>query len=169
MFATFASLGRRLALLAPAQQHVRHATKKTGGTGGVSRTSNPKYLGLKIYGDQFAKAGSIIMRQRGARYKPGENVGIGRDYTLYALVDGFVEFTRRRLPKPRTFIHVRAHSAEEHQARVAARVHARNHPAREGVWHKTQGGAFADRFAAKEVAPDTSYAVGERRIGSFVY
>ena len=51
----------------------RHATKKTGGSAGKSRTSNAKYLGIKIYGDQFAKAGAIIMRQRGARYKPGEN------------------------------------------------------------------------------------------------
>lgn len=131
------------------------ATKKSGGTGGVTRTPNPKYLGLKIYGDQFAKAGSIIMRQRGAKYKPGENVGIGRDYTLFALKDGWVEFQRRGLrpsarpersgPTPRTWIHVREGTAEEHRARVAARVHARENPTRVGVWHKTQQGLFAER------------------------
>ncbi len=172
MFATFSALSRAAApTLTAAHQFVRHATKKTGGSGGVSRTSNPKYLGIKIYGDQFAKAGAIIMRQRGARYKPGENVGIGRDYTLYALVDGFVEFTRKRLPKPRTWIHVRAHSGEEHKARVTARVHARNNPTREGVWHKTQAGEFADRFAPKDAPVDAtlSAAVGQRRIGSFTY
>ena len=85
---------------------------------GRSRTSNPKYLGIKIYGDQFAKAGSTIMRQRGARYKPGENVGIGRDYTLFAKCAGFVEFQYSRLmpsgkpaKKKWTIIHVRAVSA----------------------------------------------------------
>uniref|UniRef100_A0A7S2H481 Large ribosomal subunit protein bL27c n=1 Tax=Haptolina brevifila TaxID=156173 RepID=A0A7S2H481_9EUKA len=123
---------------------VRHATKKTGGSGGKSKTSNAKYLGIKIYGDQFAKAGSIIMRQRGARYRPGENVGIGRDYTLHALVDGFVEFTRRRFPHPRTLIHVRPGTAEQHRERVAARVAERNTPARLGVWSKTQAGLFAE-------------------------
>ena len=128
---------------------VRFATKKTGGDGGKSVSSNPKYLGLKIYGDQLAKAGNIIMRQRGARYHPGENVGIGRDFTLYALKDGFVEFTRRKLKRPsaryRTWIHVRAHSKEEHQERVRQRVWARENPQRMGVWHQTQAGLFADR------------------------
>lgn len=115
MFASLSTLSRRVG--AGLLQHVRFATKKTGGSGGVTKTSNPKYLGIKIYGDQFAKGGAIIMRQRGARYKPGENVGIGRDYTLYAMVDGFVEFTRRRLPRPQTWIHVRTSTREEHQAR----------------------------------------------------
>ena len=165
----FAALRRVLSPeLAPAL--ARHATKKTGGSGGVSRTSNPKYLGIKIYGDQFAKCGAIIMRQRGAKYKPGENVGIGRDYTLYSMVDGFVEFTRRRLPKSQTWIHVRAHSREEHEARVKARVHKRNNLPREGVWHKTNRGGFADRFAPNTVPADTSTVdVGQRRIGNFVY
>jgi len=123
---------------------VRHATKKTGGTSD-SKTSNAKYLGIKIYGDQLAKAGAIIMRQRGARYRPGENVGIGRDFTLHALVEGFVEFERRRRPKPRIYIHVRPGTKEEHRERVAARVAERKTPARMGVWLKTQFGLFADR------------------------
>jgi len=169
MFASLSTLSRRVG--AGLLQHVRFATKKTGGSGGVTKTSNPKYLGIKIYGDQFAKGGAIIMRQRGARYKPGENVGIGRDYTLYAMVDGFVEFTRRRLPRPQTWIHVRTSTREEHQARVAARVHARNNPSRQGLWHKTNTGAFADRFAPKDAPLDSraTAAVGVRRIGSFVF
>ena len=104
---------QRLRLLTP--DLARFASKKSGGGSGRSRTSNPKYLGIKIYGDQFAKAGSTIMRQRGARYKPGENVGIGRDYTLFAKCAGFVEFQYSRLmpsgkpaKKKWTIIHVRA-------------------------------------------------------------
>ena len=134
----------------------RFASKKTGGGSGASRTSNPKMLGIKIYGDQFAKPGAIIMRQRGSRYKPGENVGIGRDYTLFAKCAGFVEFQYSRLrpsgqPAKRTWttIHVRAHSREEHMERVRQRVDARENPARMGVWHKTQAGLFADRGASR--------------------
>ena len=53
----------------------RAASKKAAGSGGVSRTSNPSYLGVKIFGDQFAKAGATVVRQRGVRYSPGENMG----------------------------------------------------------------------------------------------
>ena len=123
------------------------ATKKSGGTGGVTRTSNPKYLGLKVYGDQFAKAGSIIMRQRGLKYRPGENVGIGRDFTLYAKKAGWVEFMHRRLPKPTSWIHVREGTREEHMARVAKRVEMRKTPRRVGVWEQLQAGAYAERGA----------------------
>ena len=56
------------------------------------RDSNPKYLGVKAYDGQLLKAGSIIVRQRGTKIHPGKNVGCGRDYTLFALVDGTVEF-----------------------------------------------------------------------------
>ena len=139
-------------LLRPALS--RLATKKTGGSGGKSRTSLPKYLGIKIYGDQFAKAGAIIMRQRGMRYKPGENVGVGRDHTLFAKCAGYVEFQYSRLrPSGRpaknkwSIIHVRNSSKEEHMERVRQRVEMRNNPARMGVWHKTQAGLFADRGA----------------------
>ena len=128
--------------LAPAG--ARHATKKTAGSGGVTRTSKAKHLGLKVGGDQFAKAGAIIMRQRGARYKPGENVGIGRDYTLFAMVDGFVEFRRWRKPKKQTFIHVLPLSPADHRAHVAGRVERRNNKP-PGLWTRTQAGAFANR------------------------
>ena len=96
------------------------------------------------------------MRQRGARYKPGENVGIGRDFTLFAKCAGFVEFQYSRLcPSGRparktwTYIHVRAHSREEHMERVRQRVEKRKNPERMGVWHKTQAGLFADRGAPR--------------------
>ncbi|MCT8332466.1 50S ribosomal protein L27 [Leptospira sp. 85282-16] len=75
------------------------ATKKGGGSTKNGRDSVSKRLGVKVYGGQLAIAGNIIVRQRGTEYKPGKNVGIGRDHTLYALVDGVVTFehvTRER-------------------------------------------------------------------------
>ncbi|GBF42028.1 50S ribosomal protein L27 [Leptospira ellinghausenii] len=68
------------------------ATKKGGGSTKNGRDSVSKRLGVKVYGGQQAIAGNIIVRQRGTEYKPGKNVGIGRDHTLYALVDGIVTF-----------------------------------------------------------------------------
>ena len=58
------------------------------------RDSNPKYLGVKAYDGQLLKAGSIIVRQRGTKIHPGANVGCGRDFTLFALKDGIVDYTR---------------------------------------------------------------------------
>eukprot|EP00967_Tisochrysis_lutea_P042597 scaffold51251_cov36-Tisochrysis_lutea.AAC.1 len=100
---------------------VRFAGKKAGGTGGVTRTSNPKYLGVKVLGDQPCQAGSIIVRQRGLKWVPGENVGRGRDDTLFALKSGYVEFQKVFFPKPRHYVHVR----EGDQAAMAARRSAR--------------------------------------------
>jgi len=60
------------------------------------RDSNPKYLGVKLYDGQKAKAGSIIVRQIGEKIKPGKNVGEGRDYTLFALIDGTIKFEKKR-------------------------------------------------------------------------
>ncbi len=68
------------------------AHKKGQGSTRNGRDSNAKRLGIKAYGGQAVGAGSIIIRQRGTRYHPGRNVGIGRDHTLYALVAGTVEF-----------------------------------------------------------------------------
>ena len=69
---------------------------KTGvGSSKNGRESHSKRLGVKIFGGQFAKAGNIIRRQRGTVHRPGENVGMGKDHTLYALVDGTVEFQHR--------------------------------------------------------------------------
>ena len=68
------------------------AQKKGGGSTRNGRDSNPKMLGVKAYGGQAVSAGSIIVRQRGTRVHPGVNVGIGKDHTLFALVDGRVKF-----------------------------------------------------------------------------
>ena len=69
------------------------AHKKAGGSTRNGRDSNPKYLGVKIYGGQAIEAGNIIIRQRGTQFHPGVGVGLGRDHTLFALVDGKVEFS----------------------------------------------------------------------------
>ncbi|MCK9540171.1 50S ribosomal protein L27 [Dokdonella sp.] len=69
------------------------AHKKAGGSTRNGRDSNPKFLGVKVYGGQAVNAGNIIVRQRGTRFHAGEGVGLGRDHTLFALVDGKVEFT----------------------------------------------------------------------------
>lgn len=68
------------------------ATKKGGGSSRNGRDSNPQYLGVKAYGGQLVPAGSIIVRQRGTKFHPGFNVGIGRDHTLFARVSGIVTF-----------------------------------------------------------------------------
>ena len=72
------------------------AHKKGVGSSKNGRESESKRLGVKIWGGQFAKAGNIIVRQRGTVHNPGENMGMGSDHTLYALVDGIVNFTRKR-------------------------------------------------------------------------
>ena len=69
------------------------AHKKAGGSSRNGRDSQPKMLGVKAYGGQAVSAGSIIVRQRGTRVHPGDNVGVGRDHTLFALVGGTVRFT----------------------------------------------------------------------------
>lgn len=68
------------------------AQKKGGGSTRNGRDSQPKMLGVKAYGGESVRAGAIIVRQRGTRFHPGENVGVGKDYTLFALVDGNVKF-----------------------------------------------------------------------------
>ena len=71
------------------------AHKKGVGSSKNGRESESKRLGIKVFGGQFAKAGNIIVRQRGTVHHPGENVGMGKDHTLFALVDGMVVFRRK--------------------------------------------------------------------------
>ena len=73
------------------------AHKKGQGSSRNGRDSNPQYRGLKAYGGQRVKAGTIIMRQCGTRFHPGKNVGMGKDYTLFALVEGTIAFTGKRI------------------------------------------------------------------------
>lgn len=75
------------------------AHKKSGGSAKNGRDSQSKRLGVKIYGGQAINAGSIIIRQRGSKVKPGLNVGVGKDYTLFALTTGVVKFTDKRNAK----------------------------------------------------------------------
>lgn len=72
------------------------AHKKGVGSSRNGRDSESKRLGVKLFGGQFAKAGNIIVRQRGTVHHPGMNVGMGRDHTLFALVDGIVVFSRKK-------------------------------------------------------------------------
>ena len=79
--------------------------RKKGGSGSKNgRDSNPKYLGVKVFGGGLVKAGSIIVRQRGTRIHPGANVGCGGDYTLFALKDGVVSYVQRRGRKMATVV-----------------------------------------------------------------
>lgn len=86
------------------------AHKKGVGSSKNGRESHSKRLGVKIYGGEACKAGNIIVRQRGTEYHPGVNIGMGKDHTLYALVDGTVCFKRGRMD--RSIVSVIAHEEE---------------------------------------------------------
>lgn len=81
------------------------AHKKAGGSSRNGRDSAGRRLGIKKYAGQYVIAGNIICRQRGTQYYPGENVGLGKDHTIYAKADGIVEFVRAT-NKDRVFINV---------------------------------------------------------------
>jgi large subunit ribosomal protein L27 len=80
------------------------AHKKGVGSSNNGRESHSKRLGVKIFGGQYAKAGNILIRQRGTAHHPGLNVGMGKDHTLFALVNGKVEFKKGR--ENRSFVHI---------------------------------------------------------------
>lgn len=80
------------------------AHKKAGGSSRNGRDSHSKRLGIKVYGGELINAGSIIVRQRGTEFHPGDNVGMGKDHTLFALVDGYVKFTIKGAQKRRTVV-----------------------------------------------------------------
>ncbi len=81
------------------------AHKKAGGSSKNGRDSQSKRLGVKLFGGQAARAGNILVRQRGTKYHPGTNVGLGRDHTLFAKIDGHVRFDKKG-PKQRQFVSV---------------------------------------------------------------
>ncbi|KAG4306239.1 hypothetical protein PORY_000227 [Pneumocystis oryctolagi] len=85
---------------------IRTATKRSAGSTKNNRDSPGKRLGVKKFGNEKVKAGNIIVRQRGTKFYPGENVGIGRDHTLYALEPGFVQFYRDPFQPKRKFVGV---------------------------------------------------------------
>jgi len=82
------------------------AHKKGQGSSQNGRESESKRLGVKIFGGQFAKAGNILVRQRGTVHHPGENVGMGKDHTLFALIDGTVVFRKKK--DDRSYVSVEA-------------------------------------------------------------
>ena len=88
------------------------AHKKAGGSTRNGRDSNPNYLGVKKYGGQVVKPGNIIIRQRGTNCHAGLGVGMGKDHTLYALVDGRVVFARKG-PKKRKYVSVDTGAVED--------------------------------------------------------
>ena len=90
------SIARKVALCSQIQK--RFAGKAAGGKTKNGRDSQPKYLGLKKGNRQFVKTGQIIVRQRGSTFRPGPNVGQGRDFTLYARAPGYVSFFRAHSP-----------------------------------------------------------------------
>ena len=81
------------------------AHKKGQGSSRNGRDSNAQYRGIKLYGGEFASAGSIIVRQCGTKIHPGNNVGLGRDYTIFALIDGVVTFERKGRNKKRVSVY----------------------------------------------------------------
>ena len=81
------------------------AHKKGGGSTRNGRDSNSKRLGVKRYDSQYVSAGSIIVRQRGTRIHPGTNVGVGRDHTLFSLIDGTVKFEFKTKDKKRASVY----------------------------------------------------------------
>jgi large subunit ribosomal protein L27 len=86
------------------------AQKKAGGSTRNGRDSNPKMLGVKRYGGEAVLAGNILVRQRGTKWKPGKNVGLGVDHTIFSLVDGTVKFDTKR--DARTYVSVVPNKAE---------------------------------------------------------
>jgi large subunit ribosomal protein L27 len=72
------------------------AHKKGVGSSRNGRDSNPQYLGVKIYGGQFVVPGNIIIRQKGTKFHPGKNVGLGKDFTIFSLTEGYVKFETKR-------------------------------------------------------------------------
>ena len=81
------------------------AHKKAGGSSKNGRDSQSKRLGVKLFGGQAVRAGNILVRQRGTKYHPGANVGLGRDHTLFAKIDGHVRFEKKG-PKQRQTVSV---------------------------------------------------------------
>lgn len=84
------------------------ASKKAGGSTKNGRDSQSKRLGVKRFGNELIKAGTIIVRQRGTKFLTGKNVGIGRDHTIYSLIDGLVKFERSTKEKFKVSVYPKA-------------------------------------------------------------
>lgn len=98
------------------------AHKKAASSSDNGRDSNPKYLGVKLFGGQYAKAGNILVRQRGTKYHPGENVYMGKDHTLHAKIEGYVDFRKKR--EGRTFVNILPLDGKRHVAEARTKKKA---------------------------------------------
>lgn len=96
------------------------AHKKGVGSSRNGRDSKPKMLGIKRYGGEVVRPGTIILRQRGTKFHPGNNVGLGRDYTIFALIDGQVKFEATARNKKRVSVYPIVMAAATEAAEVAA-------------------------------------------------
>ena len=96
------------------------AHKKGVGSSRNGRDSKPKMLGVKRYGGEVVRPGTIILRQRGTKFHPGNNVGLGRDYTIFALIDGQVKFEATARNKKRVSVYPIVMAAATEAAEVAA-------------------------------------------------
>jgi len=109
------------------------AHKQGSGTSKNGRDSNPKYLGVKIFGGQLVRAGNILVRQRGSSFRPGRNVGLGRDYTLFALTDGVVQFDKSIRRRVHVMPRVDVRPVQENVPAVSVAASADLVPARSAV------------------------------------
>ena len=153
------------------------AHKKGVGSSKNGRESESKRLGVKIFGGQFAKAGNILVRQRGTQHYPGENVGMGKDHTLYALIEGTVTFIKKR--NNRSFVSVEpiaavkpvvaekpkavkkapvAEATVEVAEKAPAKETAEKAPAKKAAPKKTATEAKAEKAPAKKAAPKKTAA-----------
>ncbi len=105
------------------------AHKKGVGSTDNGRDSHSKRLGVKLFGGQVARAGNIIVRQRGTKYHPGKNVGLGKDYTIFALTDGVVVFRKKRHKHHKVRTYVSVIPMEEYTAQKGNGSTAKNEPA----------------------------------------
>jgi len=132
------------------------AHKKGVGSTDNGRDSNSKRLGVKLYGGQMATAGNIIVRQRGTRFHPGENVYMGKDFTLHAAVDGKIIFQKKRLN--RTFISV----IPEGQTEVFDVIKKTKAPVAQALAAETEAPAPKKAEATKEEAPKAKKAAPKK-------
>jgi len=127
------------------------AHKKGVGSSKNGRESESKRLGVKLFGGELAKAGNIIVRQRGTAHHPGENVGIGKDHTIYALIDGTVVF--RRGKNNRSYISIQGLSTEAEQVEKKA-------PAKKAA--KSEAVAVEEPVAVAEEKPKKEAAKAKK-------
>jgi len=130
------------------------AHKKGVGSSKNGRESESKRLGIKLFGGERCKAGNIICRQRGTSHHPGENVGIGKDHTIYALIDGIVVFRKRK--NDRSYISVKRIGLETTE-KLQAKVVVKEEPI------KAEPVAVVEEVAAEVVIPAVEEAVKPKK------